>query len=191
MKKVLTFLILVGLLFMIGGSSVTTRVHSYQNLVVSAAGAESRLATASADYNVGVPAPGTTALEPKNLLKIFGAGKDTYANAVELICFATATADNTCEMALYGVSGNGPPEQIAEIIWIFGTARHTSTTILWADTCTISADTHPTALVASDSGNNRVVKLNFDVTGYQYLYAIAYGTATGAATNITVMMRPY
>lgn len=172
-------------------ATLTSRVVSYQNLVVSAAGGESRLTTASADYNIGVPSPGTEALAPKDLLAKWGGGKNTYANAVELVCFATGVENNTIEMALYGISDGGPPEQIAEIIWILGTARHTSTTILWADTCTISADTHATTLVASDSTNNRIVRLNFDVIGYRYLYAIAYGTATGAATNITVMMRPY
>lgn len=190
--KVLMGVAIVLLVVMLmGAATTTTRVSSYQNLVVSAAGAESRLTTGSADYNVGVPAPGTAALAPKDLLVKYGAGKDTFANAIELICFATGTENNTVEMALYGISSGGPPEQIAEIIWILGTARHTSTTILWADTCTISADTHQTTLVSSDSGNNRVVRLVFDITGYRYLYAIAYGTATGEATNITVMMRPY
>ena len=189
-KKWLFVPLVVGLL-LCAAPALTTRITSYQDLVVSAAGAESRLTTGSADYNPGIPAPGTTALAPKDLLVKFGAGYETYANGVELVCYATGTENNTVEMALYGVNGGGAPEQIGEIIWILGTARHTSTTILWADTCTITADTHITTLTASDSGNNRIVKLTFDATGYRYLYAIAYGTTTGAATNITVMMRPY
>ncbi len=104
MKKVLMGCVLIfAAIYLMGAASLTTRIGSYHNLVVSAAGAESRLVSASADYNVGVPAPGTTALEPKDLLRKFGAGKNTYANAVELVCYATGTADNTVEMALYGI----------------------------------------------------------------------------------------
>ena len=189
MKKVMIGIMLCVAVYFIAGASLTTRISSYTNLVVSAAGAESRLTTASANYNVGLPAPGTTALAPKDLLKYWGAGRDTYANSVELTCYATGTENNTIEMALYGIAEGGAPEQIGEIIWILGMARHTSTTILWADTCTITVDTHIKTLTASDSGNNRIVKLTFDATGYRHLYAIAYGTATGAATNITVRMR--
>lgn len=171
--------------------TLTTHVGSIVDLVISAAGAESRLTTGSADYNPGIPDPGTTALSPKNLLDLFGAGTQTEASNIELTCFATGTANNTVEMALYGIADGGAPQQIAEIIWILGTARHTSTTILWADTCTITVDTHATTLVATDSGNDRIVRLNFNTTGIKYLYAIAYGTTTGAATDITVRMRPY
>lgn len=174
---------------------LTTIISPYQTLVVSAAGAEAILATgATTDFNVGVPNPGTDALSPKDLSSILWSNStgETNANTVVLTCFATASENNTCEMALYGiVDGGGAPERIADIIWIFGTARHTGSTVLWADTCTITTDSHVTAVTANDSGNNFIAKLSFDTTGYRYLYAIAHGTATGAATNITVIMRPY
>lgn len=186
-RKILTGLIIV-LLTLCTAATLTTRVFSYQNLVVSAAGAETDLIAATG-FNVGVPAPGTTALEPKDLLRKFGGGKDTYANAIELTCFATASDNNTAEMTLYGISDGGAPEQIAGLVYIFGTAIR-STGVIWADTCTVT-DTHGKTVAASDSGNDRIVKVNFDATGYRHLYMIIHGTATGAATAITVQMRPY
>ena len=177
--------------------SLTTVVGGYKNLVVSAAGADNSgaaLATgATTEFNPGLPDPGTDALRPKDIKALWSGedGHSTEANGIILNCYATASANDTCEMALYGIADGGAPERIADIIWIFGTARHTSTTVLWADTVTITNDWHTTTLKASDSGNNFIAKLSFDTTGYRYLYAIAHGTATGAATNITVQMRPY
>jgi hypothetical protein len=96
-------------------------------------------------------------------------------------------------MEIYGIAdgAEAAPERIADLVWILGTARHTSTTVLWADTCTITADYHPAGVTVADSGNNVIAKLEFDTSGYRYLYAIAYGTGTGAATVITVLMRPF
>ena len=168
--------------------ALATKNAGYEVLVASAAGAEAALATgATTDFNVGIPAPGTIALEPKDLA---GADGESQYNSVELICYATATAGNTAEMTLYGVCVNAAPVRIAAVTWTFGTARHTSTTVLWADTC-VPTSYHATTLTASDSGNNFIAKLTFDLLGYRYLYGIVHGTATGAATNITVLMRPY
>lgn len=171
---------------------LATKVAGYQPLVVSAAGAETRLLTgATTAYNPGVPAPGGD-LNPKDLSAIWSAGSAaTNANNVELVCYATGTANNTIEMEIYGIADGGAPERICDLVWILGTARHTSTTVLWADTCTETADTHTTGITTTDSGNNIIAKLTFETTGYRYLYAIAYGTATGSATNITVLMRPF
>lgn len=179
---------IIVLLQLLSGAVLTTRVISYTNLVVSAAGAETNLVAATG-FNVGVPAPGTPTLEPKDLLVIFGKGNETYANAIELLCYATASDNNTAEMSLYGIAGGGPPEKIAELVYIFGTAIRSSG-VRWADTCTVT-DVHGKTVAASDSGNDRVVKVFFDLTGYRYLYMIVHGTATGAATNITVQMRAF
>lgn len=187
-KKVLIGLVLLLLVFVMGAATLTTRTFSYTNLVVSAAGAETDLVAATG-YNVGVPNPTGTALDPVDLLKKFGAGKDTYANALELICYATSSDNDTAEMSLYGISDGGPPVRMASLIYIFGTAIR-NTGVRWADTCSVT-DVHSKSIAASDSGNNRVVKVNFDATGYRYLYMIVHGTATGSATAITVQMRPY
>jgi hypothetical protein len=173
-----------------------TKVSPLRTLVVSAAGAETRLLTgATTAYNPGVPS-GTDALKPRDLIGIPLVGEDptsTKANGVVLTCYATGTDDNTIEMEIYGIADGdeAAPERIADLVWILGTARHTSTTILWADTCTITADYHTSTVTKADSGNNVIAKLMFDTSGYRYLYAIAYGTATGAATNITVLMRSF
>lgn len=188
MEMCIVGLLAVAIILLVGGAVLTTKVTSYANLVVSAAGAETDLVAATG-FNVGVPAPGTAALEPKDILVIFGRGSETFANAIELICYATASDNNTAEMSLYGISGSGPPEKIAGLVYIFGTAIRSSG-VRWADTCTVT-DIHGETVAASDSGNDRVVKVFFDLTGYRYLYMIVHGTATGAATNITVQMRSF
>jgi hypothetical protein len=191
MKKILLWVTIAIIAVCAMGSVLLTKVAAYQNLVVSAAGAESILATgATTDFNPGIPSPGGT-LNPVDIMSLWGRNGESAANGIILTCFATATANDTCEMAIYGIADKGAPERIADIIWIFGTARHTSTTVLWADTCTITTDSHISTVTATDSGNNFIAKLSFDATGYRYIYAIAHGTATGAATNITVKMRPY
>jgi hypothetical protein len=184
MKK-LTVLAIIAL-FLLCGSSLTTRISSYTNLVVSAAGAETDLVAATG-YNVGVPAPGTTALAPKDLLQKFGSRYDTYANNIGLVCSASAANDDSATMSLYGIVDGGAPERIASLVWDFGTAIK-SGTIRWADTCTATG-THVTAVTATDSGNNRICKVTFDATGYRYLYGIVHATVSGAATGITVDMR--
>ncbi len=189
-KLIILTLVLLAIACM--GSVLTTKVAPYQNLVVSAAGAETQLTTGATTYfNPGLPDPGTDALRPKDIKSLWGKGSETEANNVVFTCYATASANDTCEMEIYGIADGGAPERIAEIIWIFGTARHTSTTVLWADTCTITTNYHLKAITVADDADNVIAKMLFDATGYRYLYAIAYGTATGAATNITVKMRPY
>ena len=174
------------------GASLHTTVAPYRKLVVSAAGAETILTTgASTSFNIGVPS-GIEDLKPKDLKSIWSASEgSTKANYIVLTCYATANDNDTCEMDIYGIADGGAPERIASVIWIFGTARHTSSTVLWADTCTVSTDSSIGGVTVSDSGNNFIAKLTFDLTGYRYLYAIAHGTATGAATDITVLMRPF
>lgn len=183
-------MILVSVLAM--GALLTTKVVKYETLVISAAGAETRLTTgATTYYNPGIPSPGVN-LNPIDIRALWSSkGSSTEANGVVLTCFATASANNTCEMEIYGIVDGGAPERIADVVWIFGTARHTSTTILWADTCTITADYHITGVQVADSTNNVIAKLFFDTTGYRYIYAIAYGTASGSATYITVKIRSY
>jgi hypothetical protein len=177
-------------------SNLTTSITPLRTLVISAAGAETRLLTgATTAYNPGLPDPGTEALRPKDLTAIPTSdnARETNASGLSLTCFATGTDNNTIEMEIYGIA-DGPgasPERIADLVWILGTARHTSTTVLWADTCTVTADTHITGVTVADNGDNVIAKLLFDTAGYRYIYAVAYGTATGAATVITVLMRPF
>lgn len=187
-RKIKIGLVVLMLALLLGGASLETEITTYKTLVVSAAGAETDLVAATG-FTVGIPSPGTLALQPKDLLKLFGKGSTLIANSIELICYATASENNTAEMSLYGISGEGPPEKIAGLVYIFGTAIRSSS-VRWADSCAVTG-THLKTVSATDSTNNRVVKVLFDATGYKFLYMIVHGTATGAATNITVQMRGF
>ena len=170
-------------------STLSTMVGAYQTLIVSAAGAETDLAAATG-FNVGVPSPGGD-LDPVDIEDLWskGRGSSTGANSIVLTCFATANDNDTVTMSLYGIADGGAPEMMASLVWIFGTAIKSSG-VRWADTCTVTS-THTSTVAAYDSGNNRICKVKFDASGYRYLYAIAHTTTTGAATIITVPMRPY
>lgn len=166
---------------------LSTKVSAYTNLVVSAAGAETDLVAATG-YNVGVPSPGGT-LGPLDLRAHSSArgGSNMEANSVVLTCFATCSENNDVDISVYGISDGGAPEKIGNLLFTFGTAIRSSG-VRWADTC-VATDTHITIIGVSDSGNNRIVKVALDTTGYRYLYAIAHTTTTGAATVITVPLR--
>jgi hypothetical protein len=175
---------------------LTTKMGPFRNLVVSAAGAETDLIAATGyaitdalSYPSFIPDAGNGALVPKNLQDMWGAGDETEANAVQLICHATSSDNDTCTMSLYGFADQGPPIYVGSIVWTFGTAIR-STGVRWADTAVPTFE-HITTATAADSGNNRVASVTFDATGYKYLYGIVHTTTTGAATAITVQMRPW
>ena len=113
-------------------------------------------------------------------------------NGVMLSCFATSNDNDTVTMSVYGIAIDGAPERIGSFVWTFGTAIRSSG-VRWADTCVVTlTDTSSGNVVdVADSGNDRICRARFDVTGYRYLYAIAHTTTTGAATTITVEMRPW
>ena len=192
MKSKVSYVVVGLLLIFVMGAALSTKVAKYETLVISAAGAETQLLTgATTAFNPGVPSPGVN-LNPVDIKALWSDKESsTSANGVVLTCYATASANDTCEMEIYGIADGGAPERICDVVWTFGTARHTSTTILWADTCTLTDDNHISGCTVSDDADNAIVKLSFDTTGYRYLYAVAYGTASGTATNITVKMRPY
>ena len=185
MKKVL-FIVVVITLFL-AGAVLTTKTAGYEPLVISAAGGETDLVAATG-YNVGVPTP-AAALAPKDLMRQNG---DSPYNGVVLSCFATSNENDTVTMSIYGISIDGAPERIGSFVWTFGTAIRSSG-VRWADTCVVTlTDTSSSNVVdVADSANNRIARARFDVTGFRYLYAIAHTTTTGAATTITVEMRPW
>jgi len=172
----------------------TTAIYPYKNLVVSAAGGETNLAAATGFLAAnGLPAPGTTALAPKNLRELYGSGRHTYFNAVILRCYATCNDNDTAEMTLYGISRIGSsfvPERIADLAWTFGTCLRVAG-VRWADIVSVT-DYHIGDIRTADAAaSNTPARIELDVLGYEYLYMIVHGTATGAATGITVEMRPY
>ncbi len=166
---------------------LSTKVSAYTNLVVSAAGAETDLIAATG-YSVGVPVPGGT-LGPFDLRAHSSArgGSAMEANSAVFTCFATCNENDDVTISIYGISDGGAPERIGSLLLTFGTAIRSSG-VRWADTC-VATDTHITTIIVSDSGNNRIVKVTLDTTGYRYMYAIAHTTTTGAATGITVPLR--
>ena len=168
------------------GAALTTTTSGYELLVLSAAGGETNLIAATG-YTVGIPDPGTIALQPKDLMLQKG---ETTSNGVELICFATGADNSTATMTLYGISTGGPPEQIGLLVWTLGTAIK-DTGIRWADTCVVT-DTHNTTITVVDvttDASNLVAKVTFDVTGYRYLYAIVHGSS--GSTIINILQRPW
>ena len=177
---------------------LTTKMGPFRNLVVSAAGAETDLVAATGyaitealSYPSFIPDPdktGTVALAPKDLQGMWGAGDASEANAVQLICYATGAAAETATMSLYGIADQGPPIYIGSIVWTLGDAVKVAGT-LWADTV-VPTFTHISTPVTSDSGNDRVASVTFDVAGYKYLYAI-FDAVTGTPEDITVQMRPW
>lgn len=175
---------------------LTTKMGPFRNLVVSAAGAETDLIAATGyaitdaqSYPSFIPAAGNGALVPKSLQDMWGAGDNTEANALQLTCFATSSDNDTATMSLYGISDQGPPINIGSIVWTFGAAIR-STGVRWADTA-VATFSHISTPTTSDSGNDRVASITFDAGGYKYLYGIVHTTTTGAATGITVQMRPW
>ena len=168
----------------------TTTIPRYTTLLISAAAGESDL-TAATGYNVGVPAPGGD-LDPVNLIHLappITGGRETEANAPILTCYATASDNDSVDIALYGIVAGGAPERIANLLWTFGAAIR-STNIRWADTCVATVtSSNSNRITVEDSGNDRIASVSFDGKGIEYLYAIAYNRTTGTATNITVELR--
>jgi hypothetical protein len=170
---------------MSNNNELGTQAAGYSTLLVSAAGAETDLIAATG-YNVGVPNPGGT-LNPLNI-KEFGGGANTSTsvNAPILTCYATASDNNDVDISIYGIRRNGAPERITSLLFTFGQAIR-STGVRWADTCVATfTSTNPNRVVVEDTGNNRIASVSFDAKGFEWLYAIAHTTTTGAATNITV-----
>jgi len=163
------------------------KMVGYETLMISAAGAETDLTTFATDYTTTLPAPGGT-LNPYDLKKFGYPYSD--ATMVELLCFATCNDDDDVEISFYGIAaGNtGPPEFIGEILFTFGTALKAAG-IRWADAATVT-DKHLESIKVADENAERPAKVLLDMLGYRYLYAIAHTTTTGAATVITVLIRP-
>ena len=89
---------------------------------------------------------------------------------------------------LWGYTVNGPAEHICDFSAIIGTAHVDDfSTALYADTIVVTNDTHLTTVAVTDSGNNRVAKINFDTVGLSYIYCdITVGDA-----DVVAYIRPY
>lgn len=111
----------------------------------------------------------------KNLTYAIGDKPSTAAtvhpnwNNVQIYFYGTDAANETCNFKLYAYREDGPAVLVCYGSFILGTAVTGGTSEYYADTISIT-DVWPAEVVVSDSGNNRVCTLAFDVIGYKYLY---------------------
>jgi len=185
------FLCIILLVFLLGAAStVTTHLSSYQSFhsVADAASAVDTDLAAATGYGIGAVSG------ELDLKGVHGAGgSDTFANSVVLSVHATGAADgDTLTQKVYGRVDGGPPQLIASIVWTIGTARAdgSTATYLWADTAVVT-DTHITTVTVADGGgSNRVCSVQFDATGYRYIYGL-FTAQTGDPTLCTCLYRVY
>lgn len=160
------------------GQALKTMMGSYKTILADA-GQEA------------APTDFTATASPAGSYDVYGmdgSGDETGANALEVLVYATATAANTSTIELWGSTKNGPPELITSIDYVFGTAEK-ATGILWAGTAAATSY-HLADVKVKDSGNNRAVKVSFDLTGLRNIRA--YVTTLGAGvTNVNVLARPW
>jgi hypothetical protein len=167
-------------------SSLTTRVGSYKTLhiVADLANTPDTDLAAATGYFVGVPAGAV------DLKDDVGAGKDTYANIVDIIVNATDGLDgDTITQELYGVAGQGPPQKIAQVVWKLGLAQVDATaTNLWAETATVTSSHATDITVSGADGSDGVGSIAFDATGYRYIYGL-FTADSGDPTTVTALYR--
>ncbi len=113
---------------------------------------------------------------------------------VDLYVYSTTaqavTANDAVVLNIYGYGSGGPSMPVYDACtFTFGTAVSTGTG-LYADTAS-GTDLHATTtgVTVTDSGNNRIVRLSFDTTGFEGLY-VEPETFTGV-TGCYVVVRQY
>lgn len=166
-------------------SSLTTRVASYKTFhVVANLETTPDLALATTGFNIGVPAGAI------DLLAEDGAGQDTFANFISLITHVVTGADgDTATQIVYGVSEQGPPQQIMSIVWTVGTAQVDGTaTNLWAEHAAVTVSTTRTIYVTGLAAANGVGSVDFEVTGFRYIYGV-WTADSGDPTTVTSLYR--
>lgn len=92
-------------------------------------------------------------------------------NNAQVIFWGSDAADEACNYKLYAWREDGPAALVCSGTFTLGTAYAVATdpNYLYADTIT-ATDVWPTEVVVSDSGNNRVASVAFDLLGYSWLY---------------------
>lgn len=189
MKKLLSVLVMLmfvcSIAYVCMADSLTTRMTSYKTLTTATSAEAGTNAALAAATGFGIGAP-------TGSVDLLYSGSDSYANAIVLIAKATGAANtDTATQYVYGVVDQGPPQLIASIVWTFGDARSdgATATSLWADTAVVTA-THITTVTVADSAANRVVSVQFDATGYRYIYSL-FTAQTGSPTLMTSLYRAY
>ena len=113
-------------------------------------------------------------------------------DAVDIYVYATTaqavTADDLVILNIYGYGSGSPSMPVYDACtFTFGTAVSTGTG-LYADTASGTA-LHTLPVRVTDSGNNRIVKVTLDTTGFEGLY-VEPQTFTGV-TGCYVVVRQY
>lgn len=90
-------------------------------------------------------------------------------NNIQVLFYGTDAANETCNYKIYAYRTNGPAVLVCTGVVTLGTAKTGATNTFYADTITVT-DYWPTEVIVSDSGNNRVCTLTFDLLGYSHIY---------------------
>lgn len=90
-------------------------------------------------------------------------------NNVQVMFYGTDAANETCNYKIYAYRAYGPAVMVCSGVFTLGTAKTGTTNTFYADTITVT-DYWPTEVIVSDSGNNRVCTLTFDLLGYNYVF---------------------
>lgn len=104
-------------------------------------------------------------------------GATTSVNCIEFIAYGDADDGNTATIKIWAYKKNGPAEKVAELAGTVGvlavTVDPAGTTCdsndLWFDTWVVT-DTWIKDANSSDSGNDRIARVHFDLCGYEYIY---------------------
>jgi len=174
-------------------ATLTTTVYPYKNLVVSAAGGETDLIAATGFLAANALPAASAALGAKNLRVLYAGGKHTDFNAVILRSYATCNDGDQASMTIYGISRIGAtviPERLMALTWTYSTALRVGGT-RWADIVAVTDYHIGDIRKADEAASNTPTRIEFDVLGYEWLYAIVHTRDTGSPTAITVEMRPY
>lgn len=137
--------------------------------------------------------PATTGFNPAeggisggfDLFRLDPAENATDVNMLSIIVSATASDADTGTIQFFAAVDGGPPEAIASVDYIFGTAER-STGVLFADTATVTSY-HTTTIQEGGIVSNDIKRLNFDMTGFRFIKA--YVTARSGAEAFNVWAR--
>jgi hypothetical protein len=104
------------------------------------------------------------------------------ANACHIIMHGTDAANETMAWMLIGWARGGPAEEIAYGTATLGTQRVATGTAteLYADTITITGQYWPSLITVSDSGNNRIAKISFDMNGIANIACVMQKTTAAS-----------
>lgn len=164
--------------------TLTTKVSPYKTFHVVADINTPDSALATTGFDIGVPVGAIDLLDEE------GAGQDTFANTISLLTHVVTGADgDTVTQIVYGISEQGPPQQIMSIIWTIGTAQVDGTaTNLWAEHAVVTSSTTRTIHVTGLTGANGVGSIDFDVTGFRHIYGV-WTADSGDPTIVTSLYR--